>query len=71
MVESQSRGGGGVEVRRFQMWVAVVSDISPALVVRHHENDVGTTRLFALVLPLPLRFARLDRPRWESGDEQE
>jgi hypothetical protein len=51
------------------MWVAVVSDISPALVVRHHENDVGTTRLFALVLPLPC--ARLDCPRRESGDEQE
>jgi hypothetical protein len=69
MVEPQSRGGGGVEIRCFQMGMAVVTDISPALVIRHHEDNVGTARLFALALVFP--FARFDRPRWESGDEQE
>ena len=69
MVEPQSRGGGGVEVRCFEMGMAVVSDISPALIVRHHEDDVGTSRLRALAIVFP--FARLDRPRRESGDERE
>ena len=39
-VESQSVGGHGVEVGGLQQRVVVVTGLAPALVIRHHEDDV-------------------------------
>ena len=76
-VEPQRGRGHGVEVRRLELRMAVVTGIAPALVVRHDEDDVRSLRRFGRVKVGPLAQSQHaserhkdspDSPRWNPQE---